>query len=172
MPDWTAMTNRAAGDVILEADWDAYQGNLEYLLDPNKQTANYTAGSHYSTTSGTFANVDGTNLSLTVETHGGPVLVCFTGTLSATGGTTNSPGAFDFTVDGTRFASANTLGLLATRSVGAGEYQNVSFAVLVTGLTAGSHTFTLQWLRVSGDRTLQLCSTAATSPVVFSAIEL
>lgn len=172
MPTWTSMTNRSAGDTITEADWDAYQGNLEYLLSPNASAAKYNAGSHYSTTSGSFANVDATNVAATITTYGGPVLVWFNGVLTATGGTTSSDGAFDVTVDGTRYASANTYGIIRTAVLGSGVFLSVSFTVLVTGLAAGSHTFILQWLRASGDRTLQLCSTTGTNPITFGAIEL
>jgi hypothetical protein len=114
--------------------------NLEMLKAP--PTASYTLNqaTDYTTTSTTFTNVDATNLSLTIVTSGGDVMVhfdCFCA---------NATGAvyLDFTVDGARHAGDE--GVARTLS---NSGQSLAFTRLVRGLTAGSHTFNLQW-RVSG----------------------
>lgn len=168
MPDWTLMNDLTTGDLVTEADMDALRGNLEYLLDPNHQLIRRDAGT-YSTTSTSFVDVDPTNLALTLETHGGPVLVSLTGA-----GSMNSIGAltyFDVEVDGVRAgsSSASGAGLIAYTSPAASTQQNVSFSFLVTGLAAGTHTFKLQW-RVSSTTTYLYANT--NNPAHFSAIEV
>lgn len=170
---WTDIPDKSTGDLMDETWYDDYfKANMEYLLAPNAGVALYNAGAHYTTTGGSFANVDGTNLSKTITTYGGHVLVAFNGTAGATGGSSSGSVAFDFTVDGTRHGDANTLGLIQTGALGSGGTESVSFACLVTGLSAGSHTFTLQWRRASGDRTMQLYSTTATNPAAFYVVEI
>jgi len=164
MATWTAMDNLSAGDLVTEADMDAIRGNIEYLLTPNSDINERTT-SNYTTTSSTFADVDGTNLELTITTYGGPVLVFLIGnyTHSSNGVYT----AFDIDVDGTR--EGGTEGLLRPTYASSTTIANVSFVHVIAGLSAGSHTFTLQWKTDSGTATLYA---SAGTPCFFGAIEI
>jgi len=168
MPDWTLMNDLTTGDLVTEADMDALRGNLEYLLDPNHQRIRRDSG-NYSTTSTTFVDVDSTNLSITLETHGGPVLVSLVGAASMSGASVVT--YFDLTVDGVRQGSASGTGdgLLAFGSPASSVRHNVSFGYLITGLPAGTYTFKLQW-RVSSSTVYLFAGTD--NPANFSAIEL
>lgn len=96
-----------------------------------------TAGD-YTTTSTTFVDVDSTNLSLTITTGAHRVLIGFSGTVRQSDGNDNI--FLDVTVDGTR--QGGSIGLIGPRSA-----VNVdgSFTFLTDVLSAGSHTFKLQW---------------------------
>jgi hypothetical protein len=168
MPDWTAMNDLSTGDLVTEADMDAIRGNIEYLLDPNHARTRRDTAS-YTTTSTTFVDVDATNLAISLETHGGPVLVSVAGAASMTG--VGALTYFDLEVDGVRqgSASGSGAGLVAFTSPAASHQHNISLAHLVTGLAAGTHTFKLQW-RVSA--TTATLYAAANNPVHVMAIEL
>jgi hypothetical protein len=87
-------------------------------------------------------DVDSTNLKLTLTLTGGSVLIGFT----AVPATVNNIGFLDFAVDGTRYASEGTEGLAAVEP---NSYAPMTMTALITGLSAGSHNFTVQW-RVNG----------------------
>jgi hypothetical protein len=168
MPTWTTMNDLETGDLVTEADMDALRGNLEYLLDPNKQRILRDNTAAYSTTSTSFVDVDATNLAITLTTHGGPVLVLFGGVHYHSGG----GGAeihYDVAVDGTRLASSFSGGLVYDQFADT-RPKHAALAVLLTDLSAGSHTFKLQWKTNSS--TAYLYSQTAQTPVQFAAIEL
>lgn len=133
-----------AGNVVTETQMDTLGGNETYLFNgrPNS-VIKRDNGASYTTTSATFTNIDGTNLTVTMTISSGKALVTFQGVCLMTGGTTY----FDFTVDGTRYGSAGADGLTAITST---SKQSVGFTVVVSGLSDGSHTFTLQWKVTSG----------------------
>ncbi|MGB1285072.1 MAG: hypothetical protein ACPG7F_00950 [Aggregatilineales bacterium] len=105
--------------------------------------------SDYTTTSTTFVDVDATNLSLTITTTGGNVLVGFSGTARID--TTGAHIHLNLDVDGSAVATDD--GLVSMRSTGV-TINPMSFTHLVTGLSAGSHTFKLQWKVSSSTATL------------------
>lgn len=106
----------------------------------------YDNNANYTTTSNTFADIDTTNLSITLNITGSKVLVMFTCVFVCGAGI---PG-FDLAVDGVRVGAVGATGIAGGQSGAAGV---ASFAVLVTGLTAGSHTFRPQY-KVSAAVTL------------------
>lgn len=167
MPTWTTMNNLSTGDLVTEADMDALRGNIEYLLDPNRQRLLRNNGGAYSTTSTAFVDVDATNLAATITTNGGPVLVM----VSAVGyvGNTGAYLALDVAVDGTRLAAAHTGGLISPKFDVALSEKALAFAVLATGLAGGTHTFKLQWRVSAGTGYLQSDSGC---PVHLGVIEL
>ena len=165
MPSWTTMNDLSTGDLVTEADMDAIRGNIEYLLDPNPQRLLRDNGGNYSTTSTAFVDVDGTNLAATITTHGGPVLVLASGVYY---GSASIVISLDIAVDGTRLGSSFAEGLYRKAvSTGADAF---TLAALVTGLSAGAHTFKLQWKVNTGTGYLQ--SAAAQTPVQLTVIEL
>jgi len=170
MPEWTAMNALVTGDLVTEEDMAALRGNLHYLLDPNKARLIHNSGSGYTTTSTAFVDIDSTNLSITLQTHGGPVLVLFAANAYASSAAYRA--RFDLSVDGTRY-SAMPLGLLQASNLGndVTAATPVAFAVLVTGLEAGTHTFRPQWC-VTGGGSVSLVSYTAYNAVMLAAIEL
>lgn len=164
---WTEMTDLGVGDLVSAADMDAIRTNIEYLLNPDDDATLHNEGSDYSTTSGSFVDVDATDLAATITTNGGPVLVIVTGAAAHNVG---GWAYFDIDVDGTRHGSANTLGLMALYANSSSDYQSITLCAWITGLGADSHTFKLQWRAASG--TAYLKSTTSTIPVGLVAVEL
>jgi hypothetical protein len=132
-----------SSEPLTSTDLNAYvrdnQAFFKSVLDNNDS---YTAdeGSDYSTTSSSFADVDGTNLSLTITTNGQVVYVGFVGFARASGSGTAKI-YFNVDVDGSDYFSDDGIAQLAYNQ----EYESVSFVVPITGLSAGSHTFKLRW---------------------------
>lgn len=115
--------------------------NMDYLFTRPKTLSSVNAASDVSTTSTSFTDVDGagTDLTLSVTTNGGRLLVGFTGSMSNGGG---YRGYLDVDVDGTR------LGLddgVASFSATASATANVSFTAMTGVLSVGTHTVKLQW---------------------------
>lgn len=104
------------------------------------QAIKHDNGANYTTTGG-FANIDATNLSITLTVHTGKVLITFTGLASASANFAD----FDVSVDGTRVGSAGGNGLIRASVLATNFGTNVSFSVLVDGLSVGSHTFRMMF---------------------------
>jgi hypothetical protein len=124
------------------------------------------AAGNYTTTSGTFVDVDGTNLAITKTTGARVVLIIFS---AETGNSSsNQANYFDVDVDGARIGG--DFGLIGVQLYTAGATGNASFVVPKL-MSAGSHTFKLQWLRTSGTATLYGAASGS-SQLVFSVVEL
>jgi hypothetical protein len=167
---WTTPITWNVDQLVTNDDLnEQVRDNLEYLLSPNhQQIIRDNAGNYTLTNTLTFQDIDSTNLSITLDTHGGPVLVRFMGSAHSNG--TGNPCHLDITVDGTRVGAAHTLGLL-TLAVDAAAWIPVSMAILITGLAAGSHIFRPQW-RTQASATFTLRANASDNPTVFEVIEL
>jgi hypothetical protein len=152
MSTWAAAKeNWIAGNLVLATDMNLIGNDLNWLKAP--PTANYVLnqGSDYTTTSSSFVNVDGTNLSLAITTAGGNVLIGFSGVVG--NNTLAAVVYLDVDIDGAgRFAGDD--GIVAIQHSVAGHMYNASFVVLKTGLVAGLHTFKLQWKVQAGTGTL------------------
>lgn len=121
---------------LTSADLNTHlRDNLEALKDPPSAHYAPQETTDYTTTSLAWVDVDSAGLSLTIETHGGDVLVSFHGVVFGT------ELAFDVAVDGVRLGGDNGLVL----HVDGSNAGSVAFTRLVSGLSAGSHTFALQW---------------------------
>lgn len=124
----------------------------------NLASARYqrTSG-NYTTTSTSFVDVDPTNMALTIATGARRVLIGFTGSCFNSGPDTVF---FDVAIDGTRMGGA--FGLMGENE-GTGAYRNLSFFEVSAVLSAGSHTFKLQWRNVNGTTTTMPGATASSS---------
>ena len=71
---WTAMANKAAGDLVTEADMDAIRGNIEYLLTPTTDSVALTTG-NITVTDTSWIDLAGVGVNLT--TNGGHIHVEF-----------------------------------------------------------------------------------------------
>lgn len=128
--------------------------NLSALKSPPSSSYTLNEVSDYTTTSTIFVNVDAAKLSLNITTTGGAVLVHFHGAIECSA-TANI--FFDVSVDGSRTAGDD--GIIVEQA--AAQAEVIGFTRRITGLSAGSHTFNLQWKTASG--TLTLYAGAGTS---------
>lgn len=165
---WTNIAAVSSGDVITSIWGNSVIGNLQYLLNPNNSVILRDNRADYTTTSTTFVDIDSTNLSITLTTNGGPVLLFFGINYLAYGGVMP---CLDIAVDGTRIGNAFTYGLVKGQiSPVNSDVSNITYATLKTGLSAASHTFKLQWRAYSsGTSTIK---NNGDYPVLFGAIEL
>ena len=122
------------------------QNHLKDRLDNSAQKV--VSGANFLTTASTeFVDVDPDKFSLTLVTHGGDVLVGFTGTLQSE---SSARGTFlNVAVDGVDYISDD--GIIRDNSRGERVHAPVSFVMLVTDLEAGSHTFKLRWKTAAGN---------------------
>lgn len=143
---WTAPTTRTTGTLITASIWNTdLVDNLSALKSPPTDTYTANEGSDYSTTSATFVNVDGTNLSHSITTTGGDVIIHFHGNCTSGSGVL----ALNVTVDGSLTAGDD--GIIAKQSLTSSPPGiPITFTRLVQGLSAASHTFNLQYKVSSG----------------------
>jgi hypothetical protein len=141
--------------------------NMDYLKErvDSPASAQYTANetSDYSTSSTTFVDVDATNLAFTLTTKGNAVMLGFYGTVN-TATASDIYIYFDVLVDGVRRAGDDGMVLVA-RKGGSGfalGTDSVAFVHLIPSLSAGSHTFKLQWKVSGGSATLRAGAGTAT----------
>ena len=120
--------------------------NQNHLKDRIDSSANRVVSGirNYSTTATEWVDVDAQELSLTLQAHGGDVLVGFTGTVfhNVNSRATFFNVAIDeinyFSDDGiTQFHNANHQDVF--------RYKPLTFVVLIPGLATGSHIFKLRW---------------------------
>jgi hypothetical protein len=165
---WSTPPTFTSGQVITATDLNTYlRDNENYLLSRPKNFVKHDNNADYTTTSSSFVDIDGTNLTITLTLSGSAVLLSFTAVINDS---SNQP-AFDFTVDGTR-VGGSTDGLM-TISGGNGRYC-ATMVALVTGLSAAAHTFKVQWRAVSGTATLYAGSGTSGNDTLpyFSAVEV
>jgi hypothetical protein len=139
---WTTPKTWNTGDPLTASDMNTHiRDNFEFVKTPPTGYYKANEASDYTTTSNSFANVDATNFALTITTAGGDVLVGFSGGVKHSTAAQNI--YFDVEVDGVR--SAGDDGIVFIAAPGASYNVNASFVRLIRGLSAGSHTFKLQW---------------------------
>ena len=147
---WTAPKTWATGELVTATDMNTYlRDELEFLKDPPTATYVLNEGSDYSTTSTSFVDVDGTNLSLALTTAGGDVMIGFFGLFRSS---STFQVHLDVAVDGARWGGDD--GIVAMRVSSNVPDREAGFVVLMQGLSAGAHTFDLQWKVSGGTMTL------------------
>lgn len=135
---WTTPTTRSVSELITAAVWNTdLVDNLLYLY--SRPAASYTgvAGGNYTVTSTSYVALDATNLKLTLTTSSGRVLV---GVIMNASGSASLVAGFRVNVDaGASYAYwGDSHQVFTTPNV-------ISFApLLLTGLSAASHTFQLE----------------------------
>ena len=139
---WTTpKTNWTNGELVTAEDMNAVGENLAALKHP--ATAVYTTAENIITTASidVFTDVDSDNLNLTITTAGGDVLVHFDASIRPS---SHSAILFDIEVDGARLG--NDDGILTSQNHYSGAETSVmSFTRMIQNLSAGSHSFKLQW---------------------------
>jgi len=124
--------------------------NLNHLKDRLDSSAgNFVSGqSNLRTTATEFVDVDTLNLALTLTTHGGDVLLGFTGTVQCS---KNSGSVYiNVAVDDVDYVADD--GIVRHVIGASNRHQPLSFVMLIPALSAGSHTFKLRW-KASGSNT-------------------
>jgi hypothetical protein len=147
---WSSPVTRVTGDLITSSIYNTdIIGNLLALKSPPSAKYNIDEASDYTTSSTAFTNVDNADLSLTITTTGGDVMVHFHGTVKtgSSASTQNMRIYFDIEVDGSREGANDGICMIAGSDAAAdgNTLRQVSFTRLITGLSSGSHTFKLQW---------------------------
>jgi hypothetical protein len=118
-------------------------------------TNNVVGSGAGNTTTTSTSLTDLTGASITGTTHGGDCIVGFMG--SAFHGSANGSLRFGVSVD-----AADINPYLIEQDSVANIEQNVSFSMLITGLSAASHTFKIRWFVASGTGTVRNSAAANT----------
>lgn len=136
-----------------------------YVDNAIGQSAQATGTTDISNVSGGWADM--ADLSVTITTKGGNVLVSFTATIEATDDD-DVVAQFRFDMDGTPYNTQQHW--LQESFIGAtsGRDSCLSMQWLFTSLAAGSHTFKVQWYDVSGN----IAQDGTAFPRVLSVVEL
>ena len=117
--------------------------NVSYLFERPLTVVTSDRGSNFVSTSTSFVNVHAGDMALTPTLVGTRARVTFQGNFRIQ---TSSPGAgrlyLDIAVDGIRQAGDD--GLLVTH-ITSDDFVPLAFSWVLTGLTPGTHTVTLQW---------------------------
>ena len=160
---WTTPTTRSVSELITPVEWNIdLVDNLLYLY--SRPAASYTgvAGGNYTVTSTSYVALDATNLKLTLTTSSGRVLVGVI--MNAAGGATLAAG-FRVNID-----SGSSYGYWGDSHQVFVTPNVISFApLLLTGLSAASHTFQLE-VKVNGNTMTIYRGTA--QPVRFWVMEV
>ena len=148
---WTTpKTDWTNGELVSASDMNAVGENFAALVAP--PTASYTTTSDIDSYSTAWVDIDSNNLNLMLTTNGGDVLAGFQGPIHELGDSTTVN--IDINVDGNRAGDA-----IISAGIGS-ERSPVGFSHLITGLSAGSHTFKLQWKSSVSNRGMKLKSGA------------
>lgn len=146
---WTTPKTWAPGDPLVASELNTHiRDNLDALKNPPTTVFDPTS-SNYTTTSSSFEDVHTTDWKLlSLDTNGGPLLICLNSVVYLdTGGTGETVNAhFDVEVDGNRIGDGDdgiTYGRVSLQA------RAVSFNYLLQGIAAGSHDFILQWKSVT-----------------------
>ena len=140
---WTTpKTNWNTGELVTAADMNAMNENLAALKQP--ATAVYTTTADITADVREFTDIDSENLNLTLTTAGGDVLVHFHGSITQRD---NHTVYLDIKIDEALLGGADgTLVNQLPNPSGSNHGTSiVSFTRLIQNLSAGSHTFKLQW---------------------------
>lgn len=167
---WTSPITWSSNAVVTAAQLNTHiRDNENYLLSRNNNQIVRANGSNYTTTSGTFAAIDTTNLSITLTMTTTKVLLILSGV--AYNSTAGSGGEiqFDFFVDGTRIGASYTRGLYGFYTPTANYWCAVNLSIIAT-VTAGSRVFKPVWR--TGGGTGNFVSNTGNAAALFAAIEV
>lgn len=145
---WTAPITWTVGELVTANQLnEQIRDNLDYLKAMPKDLYKADEASNYTTSSTSFVSIDTsggtTDYSLTLDTSGGDVLIGFNGMVEANASTQSVN--FDVLVDGSRTGSDDGITGFRMDTTAVNVALPVSFTWIVTGLSAGTHSFILQW---------------------------
>ena len=160
---WTAPATWTATLVTVAQFNEQIRDNMLALKSPPSDNYESNEGADYTSTSTAYADVDTTDFTLSITTTGGDVVVGFHGLVNLGSAAANSV-HFDVTMDGTQIGGDD--GITADvfiNTSGATDTKSMSFTRLVTGVSAGAHTFVLRWKSSTGGSGRTLYAGAGTS---------
>lgn len=134
-------------EILTSNDMNTYlTDNTQYLYDELTATVvkqiDTDTSTQYSTTSTSFVAIDATDLNITLTLSGEKdVLITFAGTFYAAGGATTL--ISELLASGVSYEIVH---MVLTNL----ERQNASYAFIISGLSAGSHTFRPRWRSSNG----------------------
>lgn len=169
---WTTFASFITDQIVTPTDMNNIVGNLNYLFQRPKTKILFDNGANYTRAANTFADIDSTNLISTLTVTSGTVLVTFNAVATGSAAIVLD---FDILVDGVRVGAGFTDGIYSQSVSNATPlHGGVSFSYLITGLSAGSHTFKPQWKAQTGTGTIYSGSGVAGTdyPVSFNVIEI
>lgn len=148
---WTTPKTWLAGAPLLAADLNTHvRDNLAALKAPPTDTHDANEASDWSTTSTTFTAIDNVDLSLSLTTTGGDILVAFCGNFIASAA--NSV-YLQVVLDGVgKQGDDGYISEYLDRSAAPGR--SVSFSYLIEGVAAGTHTIVINWKTSGGTVTM------------------
>ncbi len=125
------------------------QNHIKDRIDSGASTA-VSASKDFSTTSTAWVDVDPKELSLTLQTHGGAMLIGFTGAIRHH--TDNKATYFNIAVDDNDYFSEGGFTQFhnAARD-DAFRFKPICFVVMIPALTPGTYVFKLRWKTVRGN---------------------
>lgn len=139
---WTSPKTWSS-EPLTSSDLNTYvRDNQDYLKDRlDNSVSKIIAGTTaLSTSSDIFVDIDSEKLSISLTTHGGDVLVGFTGTIKSAN--SSRPVSVNLAVDGVLYFADNGIMNVQPQS---NLSMPLCLVMLVTGLDAGAHTFKLRW---------------------------
>lgn len=125
------------------------QNHLKDRIDSSVSTV-VSGSRNYSTTATEWVDVDPKALALTLQTHGGDVLLGFTGAVSHNGDSKVT--YFNVAVDGNDYFSDD--GVTQFNNASHNDrfrFKPISIVVMIPSLSPGSHVFKLRWKTLSGN---------------------
>lgn len=139
---WVSARTWSSGELVTASIMNAHvRDQLNAVKTPASFYCVVNEGADYTTTSATFADVDATDLGATFTTAGGLLFVCFSGCGGHVG---NGRIFLDVVVDGTRYGGDD--GIIQVREPATPVTAlNLSFSIVIAGLSAASHVIKLQW---------------------------
>lgn len=149
---WVTPDTFVAGQLVTAQHMNTMRDNFLALKTPANFKCYIDEAADYTTSSTSFVDVDTTNaeLTATITTAGGAVMLSFSGMCSQSNA--NGRIYFDITVDGVALAGND--GIFGAIPSGVNEAYTASFTVVTDVLAAGSHTFVLQWKTSAATATL------------------
>jgi hypothetical protein len=144
---WTDPKDWNSGETLLEADFDNYiSSNLMFLKTPTQ--SRLTAGTLTTTTSASFVDITGVTITMTTNAYKCNIHFIASIACSTAGLVTTT-----LLIDGVNVGDA-TLGIQLGNYAGSSNLP-FGFVFPTAVLTAGSHTFKMQWKTSAGTATLQ-----------------
>lgn len=147
---WTTPKTWLAGGALIASDFNTHiRDNLLALKSPPTDSHSADEASDWTTTSNSFVAIDGTDLSLSLTTTGGDIIVHFHGNVAASVGANVY---FQLVLDGAGVVGDD--GHIGLNTGAGAPGRNVSFTRLLTGVGAGAHTIVINWKTSAGTATL------------------
>lgn len=146
---WTSPKTYIVGDPLTAAEMNTYQrDNMNALKTPPEEAKQVNEGADYTTASATFVDVDATDLSLSVTTTGGDLMIGFYGSFL---GSALMLAYLNVVIDEAVVALEDGM---VVQTIDVASAQVVSFVHIETGVSPGAHTIKLQWKASGGTATM------------------